>query len=123
MKIATAETRCRAIEAYHAKRGTQEQIAGYYGVHLRTFQRWLERYRRTGSVEPKFSTGRKPVYRGRNLQKLEECLRETPDATLEELRERTGSCGSIMAVHRAVVRMGYRLKKSHCEPASKSGPT
>jgi len=44
MGIAKADMRERAIQAYLKQQGTQLQIASSYGIHIRTFQRWLFRH-------------------------------------------------------------------------------
>lgn len=112
MGITSEETRRRAIAAYREAWGTQDEVARMYGVSLRTFQRWWRQYRRDGSTEPGKRGHRRAVYGGQGLKRLERVLRKYPDATLEELREKTGQRCSLMAVHRAVVRLGYRYKKN-----------
>ncbi|MCZ7582159.1 MAG: hypothetical protein M5R36_01830 [Deltaproteobacteria bacterium] len=42
---------------------------------------------------------------------MKKAVCENPDATLEELLAATGGHGSIMAVHRALGRLGCRRKK------------
>lgn len=120
MGIATREIRERALAAYQARKGTQAKIAVIYGVSLRTFQRWWCQFRQTGSSAPKKRGHRQPVYQGKDLGALEKVVRERPDATLEELRELTGKSCSIMAVQRAVVRLGYRYKKNSFRKRTKS---
>jgi transposase len=51
-KSARTDTHQRAITAYLNHQGTQAQIAELYGVDIRTFQRWLFRYRQTGEAAP-----------------------------------------------------------------------
>ncbi len=112
MGIASSELRERALTAYRTGKGTQEEIAALYGIASRTFQRWWQQYQRTGSTSPKQRGHRKAVYSGKDLERLARTVRKHPDATLEELRELTGKSCSIMAVHRALVRLGYSLKKN-----------
>ncbi len=100
------------MSAYREGKGTQEEIAALYGITSRTFQRWCRQYRRTGSTHPKRRGHRVAVYTGRELKRLDRVIAKHPDATLEELREFTGKSCSIMAVQRAVVRLGYSLKKT-----------
>ena len=38
--IAAQQMRERAIAAYDAGQGNQQEIAAMFGIHLRTFQRW-----------------------------------------------------------------------------------
>lgn len=112
MGISSSELRQRALAAYEADKGTQEEIATLYGISTRTFQRWCKQYERTGTTHPKKRGHRRAVYAGKDLARLDRTVQKRPDATLEELRELTGKCCSIMAVQRAVVRLGYSLKKN-----------
>lgn len=112
MEISTEQTRQRAIAAYQKARGTQDEVARMYGINLRTFQRWWRQFRQAGSTAPGKRGHRQAVYRGQTLKRLDRVLRKHPDATLEELREKTGQSCSLMAVHRAVKRLGYRYKKN-----------
>lgn len=120
MGISTEATRKKALAAYEAGHGTQGEVARMYGICLRTFQRWWRQYRQDGSTKPGQRGHRRPVYRGKVLKRLERELRKCPDATLEELREKTGQKCSLMAVHRAVIRLGYRYKKNAVGKRTKS---
>ncbi len=112
MSIASSELRERALTAYRAGKGTQAEIASLYGVSTRTFHRWWRQYKSTGSTHPGKRGHRLAVYSGEELERLDRTVAKHPDATLEELRELTGKSCSIMAVQRAVVRLGYSLKKN-----------
>src|SRR5690606_40049920 len=112
MGIASGETRRRALAAYKAGKGTQEEIAAAYGISARTFQRWCRQYERTRTTEPKKRGHRRAVYSARDLARLDRTIRKHPDATLEELRELTGKSCSIMAGQRAVVGLGYSFRKN-----------
>ena len=94
-----------------------------YCVTLRTFQRWLRKYRRTGCCAPGQRGHRRPTYEGKTLDALDRMLSKRPDATLEELRSRTKKNCSLMAVHRALNRLDWRYKKSRCERVSRTVPT
>jgi len=112
MEIAKADTRQRAITAYLTHQGTQEQIAGIYGVNIRTFQRWLFCYNQTGTAAPLPRGHRHSIYEGDALAALDELVQQHPDATLEELKALSSATCSIMAVHRALIRLRYRYKKN-----------
>ena len=112
MGIASSEVRQRALAAYGAGKGTQEEIAALYGVSMRTFQRWCHRYKRTGSTHPKNRGHRIAVYTGKELKRLDRALAQHPDATLEELREACGVSCSLVTVHNTLKRLGYRRKKN-----------
>jgi transposase len=109
---AKADTRQRAIKSYLNHQGTQAQIAGLYGVHLRTFQRWLFRYHQTGRAAPFPRGHRRAAFEGAGLEKLDGLVRRNKDATLQELKALSGAACSIMAVQRALDRLGYRYKKN-----------
>ena len=120
MGIATQEVRERAIAAYQAGGVTQSQVASLYGVDLSTFERWWQRYRRTGKTAPFPRGHRKAVYHGDDLKRLEDLLKKQPDATLQQMRQATGKDCSIMAVFRGVRTLDWRLKKKCYEPANKA---
>ena len=107
------DLRERVLAAVDAAEGTQEQIARRFRVSAR----WIRKIRalraRTGSIAPKpRSGGRKPLIQGGKADALQAAIRNTPDATLQELREAAGFDGSLMTVWRAVRRMNITRKKS-----------
>jgi transposase len=108
------------LDAYFAGKGTQEEIAKLYGISTRTFQRWRDRYRLDGSTAPEKRGHRRAAFAGAELQRLDELIEKHPDATLEELRDMSGKSCSIMSVQRAVVRLGYSLKKNAVGQRTKS---
>lgn len=112
MSIATEDIRRRAIEAYKKGKGTQAGIAHSYNVDIRTFQRWLARFNETGQASPLTRGHRRPLFFGEGLERLDRLVQEHPDATLEEFRVLSEVDGSIMAVKRALDRLGYRYKKN-----------
>ena len=112
MSIATKEIRRRAIEAYKKGKSTQARIAQSYNVDIRTFQRWLEQFAATGETAPKPRGHRPSLFRGDRLAALDRLVQDRPDATLKELRAASKASGSIMAVKRALDRLGYRYKKN-----------
>ena len=120
MGISSTEIRERALNAYRTSDYTQKEVAAIFHVSLRTFQRWLKQYHEHGSTEPGKRGHRTAVYRGDDLRRLDRLIEQNPDSTLEELRELTGKSCSLMAVQRAVVRLGYSLKKNAVGQRTKS---
>ena len=118
MGIANAQVRQRAINAYLDGEGTQALVAKLYGVDLSTFQRWLQRYRKSGRAAPLPRGHNPPAINDTQMQELNTLVEKTPDATLEQLREEMGLSCSIVAVHNALKRLGYRYKKLY-GPANK----
>lgn len=112
MSIATEAIRRRAIEAYKKGQRTQAEIAHSYRIDIRTFQRWLERFAKTGETAPRPRGHRQALFRGKQLAALDQLVQDRPDATLEELRALSPVNGSIMAIKRALDRLGYRYKKN-----------
>lgn len=120
MGISTETTRKKALAAYEAGHGTQAEVARMYGISHRSFQRWWREYQQQGRTKPEQRGHRRALYRGKVLKRLERLLQKYPDATLEELREKTGQNCSLMAVHRAVIRLGYSYKKNAVGQRTKS---
>ena len=112
MGIANAQVRQRAINAYMDGEGTQALVAKLYGIDLSTFQRWLQRYRKSGRAAP-LPRGHNPrALNDAQMQQLNALVHQTPDATLEQLRDAMDLSCSIVAVHNALKRLGYRYKKN-----------
>jgi len=112
MGIANAQVRQRAINAYMNGEGTQALVAKLYGVDLFPFQRWLQRYRKTGRAAPLPRGHNPPALDDAQMQQLNALVQRIPDATLEQLRHEMNLSCSIVAVHNALKRLGYRYKKN-----------
>jgi len=96
-----------------------------FGIHLRTFQRWLHRYRSDGLCCPLQRGHRRATFEGKFLAQLDRWVQRHPDATLEQLRERFSSkveC-STATIHNTLKRLDYRFKKSRYERVSETDPT
>jgi transposase len=107
------DLRERVLAAVDAAEGTQEEIARRFRVSARWIRKMLALRAATGSVAPKpRGGGRKPLIQGKTADALRDAIRETPDATLEELRKATGFDGCLMTVWRAIRRMDITRKKS-----------
>ena len=111
MSISSQQIRQRALAA-HAAGQTQAQVARSYGIDITTFQRWLRRYREAGQSAPLPRGHRRAALEGARLARLDELVGQTPDATLEQLREALGLSCSLVAIHNALARLGYRFKKN-----------
>ena len=123
--IATQEIRERAIAAYDAGQRSQQEVAAMFGIHLRTFQRWLQRYRSDGLCCPLRRGHRRTSFEGKLLVQLDQWVQQHPDATLEQLRERFSprvECSTV-TIHNTLKRLDYRFKKSRYERVSKTDPT
>src|SRR5262245_11217945 len=117
--VYSLDLRERVVRAIDRGEETQQQIAERFGVGTTFIKVLLRRRRETGSLAPKPHGGGMPAkYAGAAMARLEQELARQPDATLEELRDRTCKDASIMAVFRALERLGMRRKKSHSGPPS-----
>ncbi len=112
MGIANAQVRQRALDAYLNGEDSQALVAKLYGVDLSTFQRWLQRYRNSGRAAPLPRGHNPPALNDAQMQQLSTLVEQTPDATLEQLRHTMGLSCSVVAVHNALKRFGYRYKKN-----------
>ena len=112
------------MQACDERLGTREEIARLFGVSTAWIRRLLQRRRESGSIAAKPRGGQKPPkFQGKNLDRLKAFVAAQPDATLEELRTRSGVAASIMAVQRALARLGLRRKKSRSGRVSKTDRT
>jgi transposase len=124
METYSIDLRERVMRAWDQKRGTQKQIASLFGVSVAWIKKLLRQRRRTGSIAPlPHGGGWTPKFTGARLRQLKAMVDEDPDATLQELLDQSGVEASIMAVHRALERLGCRRKKSRSTPPSKTGRT
>lgn len=120
MKPYSMDLRKRVVQACDEQHGTREGIAAFFGVSTAWIRRLLQRRRESGTIAPKPPGGGRPAkYRGRSLDRLKELVQHQPDATLAELRDRSGVSASIMAVQRALERLDSHLKKSRSTPANR----
>jgi transposase len=124
MNAYSLDLRERVVQAVDRGDETQQQIAERFGVGTTFIKELLRRRRETGALLPKPHGGGMPAkYSGAALERLERELAKQPDATLEELRDRTRVKASIMAVWRTLDRLGARRKKSQSGRRSKIDPT
>jgi transposase len=122
METYSIDLRERVVRAYEEGLGTQQEIARLFKVSVPWIKKMLRQRRRTGSIVPlPHGGGWTLKFTGQKLERLKALVDCEPDATLRELLERSGVDGSIMAVHRALERLGCRRKKSRSVPPSKTG--
>jgi transposase len=99
-------------------------IAERFRIPKGTVQNILERFREAGTVAPKpQNAGRKPAFGGKILQRLEHDVEQHPDATLMELRERSGMNVSLVCIHNTLKKLGFTRKKSLYVRTSSSART
>ena len=122
MRTYSLDLRERVVRALDRGEQTQQQIAERFGVGTTWIKKLLRQRLETGSIAPKPHGGGMPAkYRGKTLERLKKALAAQPDATLEELRDRAKVKASLMAVSRALDRLGARRKKSRSGRRNKIG--
>jgi transposase len=112
MATYSQDLRQRVIDCVERNEGSLRQVARRFLVSLSFVVRLLQTYRRTGSLDPKTPAGGHPASLGPDdLERLKELVRQQPDATLEDLRQRLGGSCSIMAIWRALEKLRLPRKK------------
>jgi transposase len=116
----------RAVKAYESGEGSYSQLATLFDVDMRTLERWVARWRATGTVAPKPRGGgwRCPI----DLTVLHAVVREVPDATVNEFcwqynrRVPRAQRTTPTSFRRAMRRAGFVLKKNGRGRARSTGP-
>ena len=115
MRPYSADFRLKVVRAYERGEGSQRDLARLFGVSLSFVQGLLQRYRRTGSVEPKPHGGGNPGKIGPYLSVVHHLHQERPDASLAERCEQFATKVRVHAgrttMHRALDQLGLTRKK------------
>lgn len=124
MKTYSMDLRERVVSAVDAGKETQNAVAGRFGVSLAWVKKLLLQRKETGSIAPKpHGGGWTPKFEGERLETLKKLVEAQPDATLQELLDRSGVDASIMTVHRALQRLDCHFKKSPFTRPSRTART
>lgn len=127
MKPYSMDLRRRVLAACDRGEGTMF-VAERFGVSPAWVRRLKQRRREDGSIGPRASGGdRRGKFDEAALRRLHQQVEAHPDATLEQLRAWSGKelgidC-SIMAVCRALKRIGLSFKKKVSARPSRTGRT
>jgi transposase len=106
------DLRKRVLDTIQRGEGSGRQIASRFLVSVSFVTRLLRLHRTTGSVQPRPHGGGNPAVLGpEDLERLRELIRQQPDATLEECRQRLGASCSTMTISRALSELGLPRKK------------
>src|SRR4051812_11512903 len=118
MRPYSLDLRERIVAAVDRHEGSLRWIARVFGVSTSFIVRLLQRRRATGTLDPKpHAGGPPPVLTPDDHRRLAELIRDQPDATLAELRQKGGFACSLktlwMALHRR--RLTYKKKSLHAD--------
>jgi len=123
MAAYSQDLRQRILDAIERKEGSLRQIARRFVVSLSFIVRLLQLHRRTGSIDPKPPGGGHPAALGPDdLERLRELIRQQPDATLKELRQRLGASCSLTTIWRALEKLRLPRKKMLFRAAEQDSP-
>jgi transposase len=108
--------RARAVHAYEAGNEAYAVVASRFEVGVATLQRWVQRQRTTGALDPLAKAGgwTSPIDRAL----LQTLVAERPDRTTEELtrtyNQRAAPAARVhrSSILRALQRLGYVFKKN-----------
>ena len=113
MKPTPVALRKRIVAARTQDGQSMGEIAERFRIPKGTVQRILERYRDSGSVEPKpQNPGRKSAFSEEDLRRLKKDILANQDATLAELRARSRVNVSIVSFHNVIKKLGFARKKN-----------
>src|SRR5947209_11346708 len=123
MRAYSNDLRERLVAAVERGEYSMRQIADLFSVSLSCLVRLLQHQRRTGSVQPKPHAG----VPARKLDaaaeaRLLELVREQPDATLSELRDRLAIPCCLMTIARALQRLKITRKKKSLHADEQDSP-
>jgi transposase len=117
------DLRCRILEAYERKEGSQQQLAQRFGVGFEYVRKIRRQLRRSGKKERVAQARHGPQSRiGEPVkEQLRSWLKEQPDRTLAELGGQlrlSGVEAGRSRISQVLSAMGLRLKKSPSTPRS-----
>jgi transposase len=123
MKPYSLDLRERLVAAVERGDASLRELARRFAVSLSCLVRLLQRRRQTGSVAPApHGGGPKPRLDTDAEARLLELVRQQPDATLAELRDRLGIPCSIMTIWRALRRHRITRKKKTLHAQERDRP-
>jgi transposase len=123
MKPLSNDLRQRILEAVDNHECSRRKLAARFSVNVSTITRLLQLRRQTGSSEPRpHGGGVAPTLDQGALERLRKLVDQTPDATLEALRQEMGVSGSVMIICRALQKLGLPLKKKSPHAAERDTP-
>jgi transposase len=124
MHTYSQDLRDRVVQACDAGQHSKTYLAQLFGVSTAWIRRLLQRRRDTGSYAAKARGGSRTAKLDANDRgRLLVLVREQPDATLAELRDRLAAPVHLTTIHRATVRLGLTVKKKSSGPPNRTART
>jgi transposase len=123
MQPLSNDLRDRILKAVDNREGSRRKLAARFCVNVSTITRLLQLRRQTGSFDPRpHRGGVEPTLDHDALERLRALVEQTPDAALEDLRQRMGISGSIMIICRALQKLGLPRKRKSRHAAERDTP-
>src|SRR5512143_2299450 len=123
MRSSSTDLRERVAAAVDHQEGSLREIARRFRVSLSFIVRLFQRRRDADTIAPKPHGGGPPPALGPDDQeRLAELIREQPDATLEQLKQRGGFTCSRKTLWRALRQRGLTLKKKSLHASEQDRP-
>ncbi|HSD62043.1 MAG TPA: helix-turn-helix domain-containing protein [Burkholderiales bacterium] len=115
MRPYSTDLRERIVAAVERGEHSIREIAYLFAVSLSFVVRLLQRYRRTGSLQPApHAGGPTSKFDPPAVERLLQLVHDQPDATLAELRQRLGVCCHLSTLARILKKRRItRKKKTH----------
>ena len=111
----STDLRERVVTAYEKGEGTLEEVAERFGIGMATAKRWVWRWRKEGTLEPRRHPGNPPLVDDDGLEVLREIVAAHADYTRDELADeldaRIGVRVSVATMGRMLRRIGWTRKK------------
>jgi transposase len=112
MRPYSLDLRERIAAAVDYQEGSIREIARIFRVSTSFIVRLLQRRRATGALDPEpHGGGTPPALTPGDCERLAKLIREQPDATLEQLKQRGGFTCSLKTLWLALDRQGLTRKK------------
>lgn len=102
---------------------TTRAVAEKYRVSPSWVRRLKQRQKATGSLAPRRPSPGRPVVLAPHEARVRELVRDDPDATLAELRDRLGVRVSLSALSEYLRRLELSFKKKSSGPPSRTART
>lgn len=123
MRPYSKDLRERIIATVELGESSLREIAERFFVNVSTIVRLMKQHRQTGSAEPNPHGGGRPAALDAELlERLTTLVREQPDATLGELRQRLGISCSVAAISRALKKLKFTRKKKVLHASERETP-
>jgi transposase len=105
------DLRSRIVAAVEAGEHSLAELADLFSVNISTIVRLLQRFRSTGSIQPKpHGGGARSKLTAKATARLLQLVSQKPDATLAELRAQLGIRCSLTTIFR-VLNPDFRMAK------------